>query len=116
MEAYAPVSDCWFDLPSMPVKRSAMALAVVDDLLYVTGGTDGQKVIDSVQRYFLLCMYYFNFSKQSFRYDPRRHCWETDLPPMLSTRAYHGLVGYNGTVLALGGWVSLFMNHELFSV
>ncbi|XP_055335279.1 kelch-like protein diablo isoform X2 [Paramacrobiotus metropolitanus] len=86
-QAYDPLTNAWIELPEMPVQRSATALAVRDNYLYVTGGTDGRSVLDSVQRF---C--------------PLTNLWEVDLPALLSTRSYHTAVCFNGDLFAIGGW------------
>lgn len=48
---YNPVSGKWQKLPSMSIARFQMGVAVLDDYLYVVGGTCRQQVLSSVERY-----------------------------------------------------------------
>lgn len=49
--SYNPTTGEWQKLPSMSVARFQMGVAVLDDYLYVVGGTHRQQVLSSVERY-----------------------------------------------------------------
>lgn len=49
--SYNPFSGEWKKLPSMSVARFQMGVAVLDDYLYVVGGTKRQQVLNTVERY-----------------------------------------------------------------
>lgn len=49
--SYNPATGEWQKLPSMTVARFQMGVAVLDDYLYVVGGTHRQQVLSSVERY-----------------------------------------------------------------
>lgn len=58
--SFDPMTGEWKTLPSMAVARSQMGVAVINDHLFVVGGDNKHKVLDSVERY--------SFKKVSFFY------------------------------------------------
>lgn len=86
-EAYDVEADSWITgLAPMPVARAYAGCAVLDDKIYVIGGTDGRREFRRVSRY-----------------DPQANTWDTvaSLPwPAQALAA----AAYQGTLYALGGF------------
>ena len=51
MEAYDPVTDTWATKPPMPTARTALAVGVVDDILYAVGGANPAYGLNTVEAY-----------------------------------------------------------------
>ena len=51
VQVYNPLNDSWSKGVSMPEVRAYFGIAVVNDILYVIGGSDGKNVFDSVLEY-----------------------------------------------------------------
>lgn len=49
--SYNPLTREWLSLPAMSTSRSQIGVAVLDDYLYVVGGDNRQKVLNTVERY-----------------------------------------------------------------
>ena len=71
IEKYEPRTDNWLQVANMNGRRLQFGVAVVDDRLFVVGGRDGLKTLNTVE-----C------------YDPRKKTWSL-MPPMATHR--HGL-------------------------
>jgi N-acetylneuraminic acid mutarotase len=48
-EKYDPETDTWTQIPDMSMKRCDMATAVIDDKIFVIGGTDRNGATNSVE-------------------------------------------------------------------
>jgi actin-binding protein IPP len=83
--SYNPFSGEWKKLPSMSVARFQMGVAVLDDYLYVVGGTNRQQVLNSVERY-------------SFKTNK----WST-VPPMSVERSGPAVAAMDGLLYVIGG-------------
>ena len=77
IEKYNLRTNAWSQIGNMNGRRLQFGVAVIDNALYVVGGRDGLKTLNTVE-----C------------YDPKRKTWSL-LPPMATHR--HGL----GTVIIL---------------
>ena len=86
-ESYNPQTDSWTALPSMPTPRSNASAAVVNNILYVIGGSDttGSGSVPTVESY-----------------NPATNTWTTE-PAMPTSR--FGLIAsaINGTIYAIAG-------------
>lgn len=85
MEVYDPRSDRWETRAPLPVAVEGYALAAVEGRLYLFGGWDGSKALDSV-----------------YRYDPAADAWSARRP-LPAPRAYAGAAATGGRVLVAGG-------------
>ena len=84
--AYNPVISEWTTLASMLVPRSQMGCVVLDDYLYVLGGTNRHnEVLQSGERY------HFPTNKWS------------EIPSMTHARASPAVAASNGKIYAIGG-------------
>lgn len=86
LEIYDPRSDTWTRGADLIEKRSAYALVAFEGNLYLFGGWDGRKFVDTV-----------------YRYEPAEDRW-TELAPLPSSRGYLGAVTANGRILVIGGY------------
>ncbi|PWB68091.1 hypothetical protein C3F09_12295 [candidate division GN15 bacterium] len=84
LEAYSPVSDTWYTLPSMPTPRSAIAAAAISSLLITFGG-ELPSIYDEVEAY-----------------DPATASWKL-LTPMITPRHGTGAVVIGDTVFVIAG-------------
>ncbi|XP_076045598.1 kelch-like protein 26 isoform X2 [Oratosquilla oratoria] len=85
-EAYDPETDTWTPIPALPRARTQHASAALGRFLYVTGGLEGDHVLDSCHAL-----------------DTATGVW-TACAHMPTPRADHCLVTYGGRVYACGGW------------
>lgn len=68
-EKYDPETDTWESIPAMPGYRTQHAGTTWPsggDYLFISGGLDGDVVLDSVQRY-LIIPHHFQFIKNNFK-------------------------------------------------
>ena len=80
------VTGEWTCYASMLVPRSQMGCLVMDDCLYVIGGTNRHnEVLQSVERYHF-----------------KENRWE-EIPPMLEARASPSVASVNGKIYIFGG-------------
>lgn len=86
LEVYDPRKDIWELKSELPVAVSGYALAAYEGEMYLFGGWDGNKVLDSV-----------------LRYDPTSDTWHEGAR-MPVARAYAGIAQVNGAILIIGGW------------
>ncbi len=75
----------WESLAPLPAALSAYALAAVDGRLYLFGGWDGQRIVDTV-----------------YTYDPETNAWQVETA-MSSRRAFAAAVTLEGHILLIGG-------------
>ena len=84
--SYNPVTHEWTTLASMLVPRSQMGCVVLNEFLYVLGGTNRHnEVLQSGERY--------SFTTNK---------WQ-EIPPMKFARASPAIAGANGKIYAIGG-------------
>ncbi|PYP72916.1 MAG: hypothetical protein DMD41_07380, partial [Gemmatimonadetes bacterium] len=80
-----PVCDCWTTKASMPTARNALAVGVIDGVLYAVGGIGAGGAVATVEAY-----------------DPASNTWTTKAPlPTARHRLAVGVV--NGILYAVGG-------------
>src|SRR3989442_597350 len=80
-----PVCDCWTTKASMPTARNALAVGVIDGVLYAVGGIGTGGAVATVEAY-----------------DPASNTWTTKAPlPTARHRLAVGVV--NGILYAVGG-------------
>ena len=87
VDVYDPATDSWQQLAAMPTARSALAAAVVDGIIYVTGGS-----LDSCEP-----------SVALEAYDPVTNTWTT-LASLSHPRADHASAVINGKLCVFGGY------------
>lgn len=75
IEQYCPRRDSWWQVAVMSGRRLQCGVAVLEERLYVVGGRDGLKTLNTVE-----C------------YNPRSNSWSA-MPPMATNR--HGLGGHS---------------------
>lgn len=85
MEAYDPESDTWTTAASLPVPLSAYALTAFEGHLYLFGGWDGSRFVDT-----------------TYSYDPAQDTWTTRAP-MPTARGYAGAVVADARIFVVGG-------------
>nr|XP_018918256.1 PREDICTED: kelch-like protein 26 [Bemisia tabaci] len=88
-EKYDPETDTWESIPAMPGYRTQHAGTTWPsggDYLFISGGLDGDVVLDSVQRL-----------------DTRNSVWESKAS-LLTPRADHVMLTVNDTLYVCGGW------------
>ncbi|KAL7633189.1 UNVERIFIED_CONTAM: hypothetical protein RMT77_016559 [Armadillidium vulgare] len=85
-EAYDPASDSWSPIPSLPGFRAQHSAATLGHRLLITGGLEGERVLDSC-----------------YVYDTTTNSWSAR-SPLLKPRADHASVTYGGHVYVCGGW------------
>ncbi|XP_070001446.1 kelch-like protein 26 [Penaeus vannamei] len=85
-EAYDPATDIWHPIAALPGARAQHAAAALNGLLYVSGGLEGDHVLDSCQVY-----------------DPSTGTWELRAP-LLTPRADHYCVTHSNCLFICGGW------------
>ncbi|KAK8737119.1 hypothetical protein OTU49_004805 [Cherax quadricarinatus] len=85
-EAYNPTSDTWTPIAGLPGARAQHAAAALNCLLYVSGGLEGDQVLDSCHAY-----------------NPSTGVWEPRAP-LLTPRADHYCVTYDNCLYICGGW------------
>ncbi|KAK5645408.1 hypothetical protein RI129_006708 [Pyrocoelia pectoralis] len=86
VDRYNPLKDEWRPCSPMSAARNRVGVAVMDDLLYAVGGSEGNKYHNSVE-----C------------YDPETDRW-TDLKPMHTQRLAVGVAVVNRLLYAIGGF------------
>jgi len=86
LEVYDPRRDTWEQKASLPIKVSGYALADFEGQIYLFGGWDGEKVLDT-----------------ALRYDAQDDQWG-EVTPMLTARAYAGAAEAGGKIYVIGGW------------
>jgi len=85
VEAYSPSQDAWRPIASLPQPLSG-GLALSDGaFLYVFGGWNGEKYLDTV-----------------FKYDPSSDSWRP-LPPMTQAKAFAAGGALTGKLIVVGG-------------
>ena len=144
VEAYDPISDTWTTLPSMPAPRFAYAIAAYQNRMYVMGGWDGQRYVDTMLIYDATTRRWTTgtplplargFSAAAVldraiyvvggytdgrefdncdRYLPADNRWET-CAPLLVTRGGLGLISMAGRLYAIGGgWTGYLSFNEWY--
>ncbi len=86
VEAYHPVSNTWTTLAPLPAPRFAYAIAVHQNRVYVLGGWDGQRYVDTV-----------------FVYDVAANRWTTCTPLPLA-RGFSAAAILNDALYVVGGY------------
>jgi DNA-binding CsgD family transcriptional regulator/N-acetylneuraminic acid mutarotase len=86
LEVYDPRQDIWEERAALPLPLSGYALVAYEGRLYLFGGWDGQKYLDTV-----------------FVYDPGQDRWE-ELTAMPTARAFAGAVSTSGKIIIIGGY------------
>ena len=84
-QAYTPGLIPWHPIAPMPEKREQFKVVTLNGLVYVIGGTIGQKISSTV-----------------WRYCPSRNLWRT-IAPMLKTAASFAVAALAGCIYATGG-------------
>jgi len=135
----------WSPVPPLPTSRYALQAIVIDDLIYALGGRsnnlpsdvvevfnpktqtwhfktrmpEGMAGFGTVMAEGLLRVVKFD---QHFAYDPRANTWQSNLPPMPTSRQGLQLAYIDGVMYAVGGCapggINLFdvARNEAFSV
>jgi DNA-binding CsgD family transcriptional regulator len=85
-EIYEPNTDQWSSGIPLPMALSAYALTTYEGRIYLFGGWDGSKVVNS-----------------AFVFDIGDNSW-SELPPMPTARSYAGAVVVGGKIFVIGGW------------
>jgi DNA-binding CsgD family transcriptional regulator len=85
-QIYDPDADQWSIGSPLPATISAYALTTYEGRMYLFGGWDGNQVVNS-----------------AYVFDYRENTW-SELPPMLTARAYAGAVAVGGKIFVVGGW------------
>jgi len=89
VEVYNPLTDIWTAKASMPTARSALAVGVVNGILYAIGGQNGAGVLNTNEAY-----------------NPATNTWIAE-PSMLTASSGLAAIGVNegfdGKLLAFGG-------------
>ncbi len=86
VEAYQPISDTWTTLAPLPAPRFAYAIAAYRNRVYVIGGWDGQRYVDTV-----------------FVYDAAANRWTTGTPLPLA-RGFSAATALDGALYVVGGY------------
>jgi DNA-binding CsgD family transcriptional regulator/N-acetylneuraminic acid mutarotase len=86
LEVYSPVDDMWESGANLPIGLSAYAIISYEGYLYLFGGWDGEKTVNSV-----------------YKYDQDSDSW-LELTPMPTARAYPGVSIVEGKIFVLGGY------------
>jgi N-acetylneuraminic acid mutarotase len=85
VEAYSPSQDAWRPIASLPQPLSGGLALSEGAFLYVFGGWDGEKYLDT-----------------AFKYDPSADSWRP-LPPMPQARAFTAGGALTGKLVVVGG-------------
>ena len=85
-EMYDPRTNEWIELEPMATKRCGVGLTALGDSIYAVGGHDGEKYLNSVERY-----------------DVASKKWFRDVAEMRSGRTSMGVITYEGQIYAIGG-------------
>lgn len=83
---FETVAQKWTGLPSMDVERGWHQSLFHDDAVFVAGGSDGEIILDSVEKF-----------------DLKKHKW-TSVCPMLAPVCYPPLVTFRSSIYALGSF------------
>ena len=86
LEIYDPQHDRWDQGASLPLALSAYSMVAFEGKLYVFGGWDGTKYLDS-----------------SFLYDPGKNSWKS-ISRMSVPRAFAGAAVAGGKIYVIGGY------------
>jgi len=86
LEVYDPRQDIWEERAALPIPLSAYALVAFEGRLYIFGGWDGQKFVNTV-----------------YAYDPGQDRWEI-LSAMPTARGFAGVVVAAGKINVMGGY------------
>ena len=86
VEAYDPISDTWTTLAPLPAPRFAYAIAAYQNRVYVMGGWDGQRYVDTM-----------------FVYDVAANRWTTGTPLPLA-RGFSAAAALNDAIYMVGGY------------
>lgn len=94
VSVYNPTSDIWRNVASLPMPRISMAVAVLDNQIYVMGGVDVwlSGTVQSV----------------AYVYTPVTDQWST-MPPMLSARSGVRAITLGALIYAIGGYDQSFL-------
>ena len=84
-QVYTPGHIQWHPIACMPEKREQFKVVVLNNFVYILGGTTGQKISSTV-----------------WRYDPCSNRWKT-ITPMLKTAASFGVAALNDRLYVTGG-------------
>lgn len=87
VEVYDSMTDSWRYVTPIPEKRSQHAGTAHDQLLYISGGLDRQRVLATF-----------------WCYEPKQDAWEM-LPDMLRPRADHSMFAIDNKIFVCGGWM-----------
>jgi DNA-binding CsgD family transcriptional regulator/N-acetylneuraminic acid mutarotase len=86
VERYDPVADSWSTLAPLPAPRFAYAIAAYQNRVYVFGGWDGQRYVDTV-----------------FIYDATANRWTTGAPLPLA-RGFSAAATSGAAIYVVGGY------------
>lgn len=86
VERYDPAADSWSTLAPLPAPRFAYAIAAYQDRVYVFGGWDGQRYVDTV-----------------FIYDATANRWTTGAPLPLA-RGFSAAATLDAAMYVVGGY------------
>jgi DNA-binding CsgD family transcriptional regulator len=86
VERYDPAADSWSTLAPLPAARFAYAIAAYRNRVYVIGGWDGQRYVDTV-----------------FIYDAAANRWTTGAPLPLA-RGFSAAAALNAAIYVVGGY------------
>jgi DNA-binding CsgD family transcriptional regulator/N-acetylneuraminic acid mutarotase len=86
VERYDPVADSWSTLAPLPSPRFAYAIAAYQNRVYVMGGWDGQRYVDTV-----------------FIYDAAANRWTTGAPLPLA-RGFSAAATLDAAIYVVGGY------------
>ncbi|XP_077498805.1 beta-scruin-like [Amblyomma americanum] len=96
MEYYDMKRNKWTKMKgSLPQPMMAMGVALFCSLVWIAGGVVGSSEDDLACTAAVHC------------YDPRTKTWTSTMPPLPRARAYLGLLCTSGSLVALGGSLSL---------
>jgi len=85
LAVYDPVKDEWAERASLPNRLSAYALAAFEGKLYLFGGWDGHRYVNT-----------------TYSYDPEQDVWKA-LPSMPTARGFAGAAVVGGKIYVVGG-------------
>jgi DNA-binding CsgD family transcriptional regulator len=86
VERYDPAADSWSTLAPLPAPRFAYAIAAYQNRVYVMGGWDGQRYVDTV-----------------FMYDAAANRWTTGTPLPLA-RGFSAAATLDAAIYVVGGY------------
>ena len=85
VEKYDPRSGKWQNIAALSVGRMWLGAALLNDVIYVVGGSDEATRLNSVERY-----------------APSQNKWLTSTP-MIESRRSHAVAALNGYLYVIGG-------------